>query len=416
MKNDFLKSALIAFKNLPEDDIAKLLGKNITSVVKYEEFLKLRPILIFEILDRTERLDPNFVIQMIESINKCQTIDIHELLFHIRTNAEPIIKHFKLDTSYYSIIEHQDNKIKDLEAKINNLTDEVTELIRVSDLKYTTLIDENNDIKRSIDDLHLTCNNFSAMVTPELHSQTSTQVELNDTLGTSIIYLKDNFKAFNVKIRRLNHRAKKIPMLQRTMGDIERRLDKYSVSSLEFRDILLKITNILESAHISPDKSHELIQLEQRINNIPEDIFAAGTNNNYSPVESVSDPGPLKSPRYIYQNIHNCCAVGDLESIRLLLLKNKSLLEERNFAGLTPLMYATMNNKKKVCLYLIQHGADVHAKTYIIYYFIMEKHRYLSQEGKDLLKLLIFLLNMVLHDILLSLYIEYFFQCYTSKI
>jgi ankyrin repeat protein len=60
--------------------------------------------------------------------------------------------------------------------------------------------------------------------------------------------------------------------------------------------------------------------------------------------------------------IHDAARDGDLAKLRLLLEKNPSLVSTKDDVGMTPLIWAAANNHREALEFLLNHGADVHAK------------------------------------------------------
>lgn len=147
MKNFFYKSKkdkmgesemIKAFKRVPSSDLAKYLGEKIFSIANEEDFLSLKPKLIFQILDFTPELKSDFVIEMISSINSYQDVNVFELLSHIRTDNVAVLDNFPAKHQLVLTEDAQTHRIKKLEnivndqsTKIKAITNKLTRIERL---------------------------------------------------------------------------------------------------------------------------------------------------------------------------------------------------------------------------------------------------------------------------------------------
>ncbi|MBI3852683.1 MAG: ankyrin repeat domain-containing protein [Verrucomicrobia bacterium] len=64
-----------------------------------------------------------------------------------------------------------------------------------------------------------------------------------------------------------------------------------------------------------------------------------------------------------YKPIHAAAESGDLATVKGLLEKNPKLIGAKDWGNLTPLHLAVVHNHKDVAEFLLEHGANVNART-----------------------------------------------------
>ena len=363
------------FSQFQTSEMAAVLGKNIHHIVDSDNFLKLQPKLIYQILEHTSPLEPDFATKMINKIMEIQDIDIKTLLKYVKTKDSSILQKYTSTIDLkedYTTLNHITDIFKQYDDKIANLESKIVQ----QEKDYNRQKDNLSETNIRISELEKKMKKFkSHMKDNERHWTSDKEKQILD-FYTILSNLNNSFDT-----------QKK--SLMNVQASIKGKLDSLSEHINTNQTLRCSTFNEVESENTRKDKQTKEIQMEMQ--NFHEYI-------------------PSKKPS-VFSNVFDYCTNGDIQELKRLISNNSRLvtandskdnkrplhiaaenghyliaeyliskgaeIDDRDLIGKTPLFYSVENGYVDICALLLSKGADPNAKDITIYYLVMDQLLYL---------------------------------------
>lgn len=253
-----MKSLIQFYEKTKLDELADVIGKQIHDAIEVDAFKRLKPFLLYKVLDRTEWLDEHFVAILIDKILECQNLDIVELMSHIK------VQHPDLILKKYSYLKRKENNVVD---------DDESESVNIGNVEEIRIRYAKPDGER------LKCN-------IEFEDGTDYVKKINkqgENIRSIVKSLNDLHRQFSSvqsdTARKINKLDMKISKGQTNIDDcaLNKRLDKLSehincciesrISSLEH-----SLSDLTEKYGDLQLKNHELMSTSDKLKSMVEEI------------------------------------------------------------------------------------------------------------------------------------------------
>jgi hypothetical protein len=149
---------------------------------------------------------------------------------------------------------------------------------------------------------------------------------------------------------------------------------KIGVAAAEVIAPLLVFPLLREAVYIDNSPIPDFADLQKKIEDLRAQNAKLSALNErleelLAPEEKKSLPVVIpQRPEKLNENIHNDASKGDIDSVRFLLARDRSLAKKTDSDNRTPLHYAARDGHTAICSLLIENGADIEARDNNIYF------------------------------------------------
>lgn len=367
------------YKATPVPGIAKIIGNNLVSFSGCKEFAILEKKELFDIFDSCKYIDPEDVVKIYKNISKYRSLDIKEVLAHLKTDKGRVsdilsdrmtdnVSNSNVDINpnglNLSIIQQHSNRIIEIEKSLSELLVKFNnfEISASNHFNNSRIHSDGSAIDRSYEE---ELNNVNV----SLENQQKAIRKINSTISSDINRRLESLTKNNIELNQ------KIIDIRAQIFDNQEKISKLNSSHEVFKSTI--------KDEISYDFTERCESMIKQINDLRESY----ANNNNSTIisfdglmEQLSDlKGRLctevKSeimnyiPNYLSSldipgernDIFVCCKKGDLAALEKMILANPCSIDEKdpNMDFNTLLHIAVENDHVDICRFLLSKNANV---------------------------------------------------------
>lgn len=400
------------FLQQPTNNRARLIGNRIKTYYKFDEFKKMGVERIFQVLDFTDELEPEFVVTLFNELKKFYLFSIHELLLHVKTDKQEVQRLLKANSSNKKEVKHKqeqnfvkyspkpDERYFDIMAKDVVRIDNIERILKDHTKKIESLLNrvsvleqENLMLKMSLKQSDVVNGKSS---TPSSVRQAANNVELSQSCIRNKQKSVDNAKEKGIDSC-FSSRQSSISSLYNNKSSIQSSFSSTYNNESSNKNNVSSMFNNVPNIHNKTSSVYNNVSSTCNKNSASQSQMSPLRTPNIAQSSNHGSPNTAGDSCTNATSVYEACKVGDFDAVETSLLQNKNLishidpynngktllhiasenghkdivnliisrggnLNEKDYDHKTPLMYASENNHNGIFALLVQKGANIHER------------------------------------------------------
>lgn len=355
----------------PTNAAAQKLSDHIVELSKEPDFCRLKPGLIYKVIEHCGITDQDKVAMIYKNITCYQKLSFREFYSHINKHHYEDSSLNHNDASHVggeemetrSVVDELKSRIHSLERKLINLENNFV-LLEKGQEDFVSRMERNfkvavSDLERMIKDLSDTVDKQQKQLGSLQDTVYRDSANKKDHTAR-IDELTENYSTLNLQVKEIRKILKLRTVSKDSPGILAKigRYDEYEDNSNYSRGEIYGYAGPSSENHSAPSRSHSLGRKSISRERSP-------GNNSTNSRESKKSSRRNSPASYRVYTIFDCCENGDASNLKKLLQSKPHLVnetDEKNY-GRTPLLCAVDRNHKELVEILLDYGADVNQQT-----------------------------------------------------